>query len=80
MHQILINGVIGINQPLTSDTFEANTDALNRLLYSRIAIYRTPFGGWHAVKVTGIEYGRDAARYSKVTVKMTEIDPDEISD
>ena len=79
-HQIQINGVIGINQPLTSDTFEANTDALNRLLYSRIAIYRTPFGGWHAVKVTGIEYGRDAARYSKVTVKMTEIDPDEISD
>ena len=79
-HQIQINGVIGINQALTSDTFEANTDELNRLLYSRIAIYRTPFGGWHAVKVTGIEYGRDAARYSKVTVKMTEIDPDEISD
>lgn len=79
-HQIQINGVIGINQPLTSDTFEANTDALNRLLYSKLAIYRTPFGGWHAVKVTGIEYGRDAARYSKVTVKMTEIDPDEISD
>lgn len=79
-HQVQINGVIGINQPLTSDTFEANTDGLNRLLYSKLAIYRTPFGGWHAVKVTGIEYGRDAARYSKVTVKMTEIDPDEISD
>lgn len=79
-HQIQISGVIGINQPLTSDTFEANADDLNRLLYSRMAIYRTPFGGWHAVKVTGIEYGRDAARYSKVTVKMTEIDPDEISD
>lgn len=79
-HQIQISGVIGINQALTSDTFEANADDLNRLLYSRIAIYRTPFGGWHAVKVTGVEYGRDAARYSKVTIKMTEIDPDEISD
>lgn len=77
-HQIQISGIIGTNQPLTSDPFEANVDDLNKLLYNRHAIYRTPFGGWHAVKVTGIEYGRDGARYSKVTVKMTEVDPGEI--
>lgn len=77
-HQVQISGIIGTNQPLTSDPFEANADDLTKLLYNRLAIYRTPFGGWHAVKVTGIEYGRDGARYSKVTVKMTEVDPDEI--